>query len=59
MNGHETNLTDDELRMVWKRTEAQALWLLVRFILLTSARRSEAAEMTWGEVDGQFGPCLR
>jgi integrase len=44
-------LTDDELRMVWKRTEVNGIFgAFVRFILLTSARRSEAAEMTWGEV---------
>ena len=44
-------LTDDELRMVWKRTEVNGIFgTFVRFILLTSARRSEAAEMTWGEV---------
>jgi integrase len=44
-------LTDDELRMVWKRTEVNGVFgAFVRFILLTSARRSEAAEMTWGEV---------
>jgi integrase len=45
-------LTDDELRMVWKRTEVNGTFgAFVRFILLTSARRSEAAGMTWGEID--------
>ena len=44
-------LTDDELRMVWKGTEVNGIFgTFVRFILLTSARRSEAAEMTWSEV---------
>jgi integrase len=53
-------LTDDELRMVWKRTEVNGIFgAFVRFILLTSARRSEAAEMTWGEVKDGFGLCLR
>jgi integrase len=42
-------LTDDELRAVW-RTDAGMFGRLVRFILLTSARRSEASEMTWAEL---------
>jgi integrase len=44
-------LTDDELRSVWRKAEGQ-FGLLLRFILLTAARRSEAAEMTWGEING-------
>jgi integrase len=45
-------LTDDELRMVWTTAETQgAFGHLVRFILLTSARRSEAAAMSWAELD--------
>jgi hypothetical protein len=43
-------LSDDELRKVWN-TEG-TLGPLVRFILLTSARRTEASEMTWDEVEG-------
>jgi len=45
-------LTDDELRAVWKTAESYAgPWgHLVRFLLLTAARRSEAAEMTWAEL---------
>lgn len=45
-------LTDDELRAVWQAAEASATAFgrLVRFILLTSARRSEAAEMPWSEI---------
>jgi integrase len=37
--------------MVWKRTEVNGVFgAFVRFILLTAARRSEAAGITWGEV---------
>jgi integrase len=46
-------LTDDELRLVWKTAEGQgAFGRLVRFLLLTGARRTEAAAMTWSELDG-------
>jgi integrase len=44
-------LTDDELRAVWKNANG-VFGAMVRFILLTSARRSEASEMTWAEIDG-------
>jgi integrase len=44
-------LTDDELRAVWSAAEGP-FGALVRFLLLTGARRSEAAEMTWSEIDG-------
>lgn len=45
-------LTDDELRAVWKAAEActGVFGRLVRFILLTAARREEAASMTWAEL---------
>jgi integrase len=45
-------LTDDELRAVWK-TAAEGLDLfdyLVRFLLLTAARKAEAARMEWDEL---------
>jgi integrase len=45
-------LNDDELRAVWKATAQGTFGALVRFLLLTSARRSEASEMTWGELEG-------
>jgi integrase len=47
-------LSDDELRAVWRAAEAQGgpFGRLVRFLLLTGARRSEAAEMTWSELAG-------
>jgi len=43
-------LSDEELRKVWNAEGA--LGPLVCFILLTSARRTEAAEMTWDELEG-------
>jgi integrase len=47
-------LNDDELKAVWKATEGSTtpFHRLVRFILLTGARRSEAAEMAWNELIG-------
>lgn len=49
-------LTDDELRAVWRVAEASTgpFGRLVRFILLTAARRTEAAAMTWGELNGEW-----
>ncbi len=50
-------LADDELRAVWRAAEGQQTpfaWL-VRFILLTMARRNEAARMTRSEaIDGNW-----
>ena len=45
-------LTDDELRAVWKAAEAFAApWgQFVRFLLLTAARRTEVAGMSWSEI---------
>jgi len=46
-------LTDEELRQVWKQAEANGVFgALIRFILLTAARRSEASAMAWSELDG-------
>ena len=46
-------LTDDEIRMVWAVAKAQgAFGRLVQFLLLTGARRTEAAAMPWTELDG-------
>jgi integrase len=47
-------LSDDELRTVWKTAEADGgpFAVLVRFLLLTAARRAEANAMTWRELDG-------
>ncbi len=50
-------LDDDELRAVWRATEGN-IWpfgSLVRFLLLTAARRTEAQEMRWAEVNGKTG----
>ena len=45
-------LDDDELRAVWLTAEASTglFGALVRFLLLTAARRDEAAEMSWSEI---------
>jgi integrase len=46
-------LTDDELRAIWQATEGrQPFHTLVRFLLLTGARRNEARYLPWGEIDG-------
>lgn len=49
-------LTDDELRAVWRAAEGSTgpFGRLARFILLTGARRTEAAAMTWRELDGEW-----
>src|SRR5262249_11981796 len=44
-------LDDDELRRLWAGTaDGQRFSNLIRFLLLTTARRGEAAEMRWDEV---------
>jgi integrase len=46
-------LTDDELRRVWQTAEeAGPFGALLQFLLLTGARRNEASEMPWTELDG-------
>jgi integrase len=46
-------LSDDEIRLLWQATEAgDTFSALVRFLLLTAARRSEATGLTWQEVTG-------
>jgi integrase len=48
-------LSDDELRNLWKGTDQPDGGIygsLVRFILLTAARRTEASEMEWTELVG-------
>jgi integrase len=44
-------LSDDELRKVWA-IDGGVFGQYVRFLLLTAARRNEASEMTWAEIDG-------
>jgi integrase len=47
-------LNDDEIRAVWK-VDGSTFAALVKFLLLTGARRTEAAAMTWAEVkDGDW-----
>jgi integrase len=43
-------LSDEELRAVWAASAEGVFGHFVRFILLTCARRNEAADMTWGEI---------
>jgi integrase len=46
-------LSDDELRLVWRVSERPGIFgCFVRFVLMTSARLSEAANMEWTELDG-------
>jgi integrase len=45
-------LTDDEIRSVWAATDNGVFSAYIRFLLLTAARRNEASEMTWAEIDG-------
>jgi integrase len=45
-------LTDDELRKLWVATDGFVFGAFIRFLLLTAARRAEAAEMTWAEITG-------
>ena len=45
-------LTDEEIRRLWAATSEGTFGALVRFLLLTAARRSEASEMPWSELDG-------
>jgi integrase len=45
-------LTDEEIRAIWNSKESGAFPALVKFLLLTGARRAEAANMTWQEIDG-------
>ena len=49
----ERTLSDDELRAVWKAANAEGPFpALVKFLLLTAARRTEAAAMTRTEING-------
>lgn len=49
----ERTLNDDEIRLLWKATEVgDAFSALVRFLLLSGARRAEAGEMMWAEIAG-------
>ena len=55
-------LTDDELRRVWQAAgDAGMFGALMRFLLLSAARRSEASGLRWSEisVDGWLLPAAR
>ncbi len=46
-------LDDAEIRRLWAATtDKTAFSALIRFLLLTSARRTEAAGMCWDEIEG-------
>src|SRR6516164_10496952 len=45
-------LNDSEIAAIWNSKEPGAFPALVRFLLLTGARRAEAARMTWDEIVG-------
>jgi integrase len=46
-------LNDEELRQLWKATEDGGPFpALIRFLLLTGARRGEAAGLQWDEISG-------
>jgi integrase len=45
-------LTDDEIRAIWKTTERGTFGAMIRFLLLTAARRDEARMMLWDEIRG-------
>jgi integrase len=45
-------LTDDEIRKVWNANAVGPFPALIKFLLLTGARRDEAASMTWAELSG-------
>ena len=51
-NARSRTLTDDEIRAVWKADMEGPFPYLVRFLLLTAARRNEAAHMRWSEIHG-------
>jgi integrase len=48
-------LTDDEIGKVWNTETEGPFPALIKFLLLTGARRDEAASMTWDEIrDGAW-----
>jgi integrase len=52
-NARSRVLNDGELRSLWKAAEANGYFgALIRFLLLTGARRNEAAGLRWDEING-------
>jgi integrase len=45
-------LNDGEISTLWQATDKGQFGALIRFLLLTAARRTEANAMTWRELDG-------
>jgi integrase len=47
-------LNDDEIRVVWRAADGMSgpFGHYVQFLLLTAARRNEAAHMRWSEING-------
>jgi integrase len=45
-------LSDDELRSIWRTANGSLFGSYLRFLLLTAARRNEAAKMEHGELSG-------
>jgi integrase len=43
-------LSDDEIRAMWKTADGSIFGSYLRFLLLTAARRNEAARMEWTEL---------
>ena len=52
-NRRERFLTDAEIRKLWKATkDGRPAAACLRFLLLTGARKAEAAGLRWSEIDG-------
>jgi integrase len=52
-NARSRVLTDDEVRKIWAASASDGPFpALIRFLLLTGARRGEAAGLRWDEIDG-------
>jgi integrase len=45
-------LSDEEIRAVWSAGVLPVFCAFIRFLLLTAARRNEAAQMRWAELAG-------
>ena len=51
-HARERTLTDDELRAVWRAADGSLFGSYIKFLLLTAARRNEAAQMERAELSG-------
>jgi integrase len=51
----ERSLTDDEVKAAWGASfQLPVYGAVVRFLLLTGCRRSEASDLRWSEIDGDI-----